>query len=181
MPLRSPPRSKEDAPMSASPTSTADVSPELLALQRLYHWERTAPDRVVLTQPMGGSALRDFTWRQLMDQTRRMAAHLKSQGIAPGDRVALLSKNTAWWLMADFAILMAGGVSLPLYPTLAASTVGQILRHSESKLLFVGKLDGWEAMKPGVPAELACIAMPLAPATTYPAWDDIVARTPPLG
>ena len=66
--------------------SATEISPDLLALQRLYHWERTAPDRVVLTQPMGGGALREFTWRELMDQTRRMAAHLKSQGIAPGDR-----------------------------------------------------------------------------------------------
>ena len=64
--------------------SATDIASDLLALQRLYHWERTAPERVVLTQPMGGGALRDFTWRELMDQTRRMAAHLKSQGIAAG-------------------------------------------------------------------------------------------------
>jgi long-chain acyl-CoA synthetase len=86
-----------------------------------------------------------------MDQTRRMAAHLQSLGLKPGDKVALLSKNTAHWLMSDFAIWMAGCVSVPLYPTLAAGTIRQILEHSESKLLFVGKLDGWEGMKPGVP------------------------------
>jgi long-chain acyl-CoA synthetase len=134
--------------------SASEIPSDLLALQRLYHWERTVPDRVVLTQPVGGGALREFTWRELMDQTRRMAAHLKGLGIAPGDRVAILSKNTAWWLMADFAIWMAGGVSVPLYPTLAAQTISQILNHSEAKLLFVGKLDGWEAMRPGVPAGL---------------------------
>jgi long-chain acyl-CoA synthetase len=160
--------------------SATQIPSELLALQRLYHWERSAPERVVLTQPMGGGVVRDFTWRQLMDQTRRMASHLLSQGIAPGDRVAILSKNTAWWLMADFAVWMAGGVSVPLYPTLAASTVRQILQHSESKLLFVGKLDGWDAMKAGVPADLPCIALPLAPPTVYPAWDDLVARSSPL-
>jgi long-chain acyl-CoA synthetase len=163
-----------------STMSGTEIPSDLLALQRLYHWERSAPDRVVLTQPMGGGALREFTWRELMDQTRRMAAHLKSQGIAPGDRVAILSKNTAWWLIADFAIWMAGGVSVPLYPTLAAQTIEQILRHSESKLLFVGKLDGWDGMKPGVPIALPGIAMPLSPPTGYPSWDDIVARAAPL-
>src|SRR5262245_12206904 len=168
-------RRREGQPMSAT-----DVPAELLALQRLYHWERAAPERVVLTQPMGGGALREFTWRALIDQARRMAAHLRSQGIAPGDRVAILSKNTAWWLMADFAIWIAGGVSVPLYPTLAAPTIRQIIEHSESKLVFVGKLDGWDAMKSGVPKVLPCIALPLAPATTSPAWDDIVARTPPV-
>ena len=66
--------------------------------------------------------------------------------------MAILSKNCAWWLMSDLAIWMAGHVSVPLYPTLAPETIRQILEHSEAKALFVGKLDGWEGMKPGVPA-----------------------------
>ena len=161
------------------------IDPSRLALQRLYEWERTAPDRVVLTQPMGGGEVREFTWAQVMDPARRMAAWLKAQGLQPGDRVALISKNTAWWLMTDFAIWMAGGVSVPLYPTLAADTIGQIVGHSEARWLFIGKLDGWAGMKPGVPAGLPCIRMPLAPAMAeMPAgtleWDDIVGRTAPL-
>ena len=56
---------------------TMAVAADALALERLYHWERTAPDRVVLTQPMGGGAVKDFTWREVLDQTRRMAAHLR--------------------------------------------------------------------------------------------------------
>ncbi len=162
---------------------TTTVASDALALQRLYHWEATAPERIALTQPMGGGALRDYTWRELMDQCRRMAAHLQSLGLQPGDRVALLSKNTAHWLMSDFAIWLAGYVSVPLYPTLAAGTIRQILQHSGARLLFVGKLDGWEAMKPGVPAGLPCIGLPLAPpdvARSYPGWDDITARTAPL-
>jgi long-chain acyl-CoA synthetase len=160
--------------------SRAPVSPDSLALQRLYHWEKTTPNRIVFTQPMGGGQTQTFTWTQVLDQTRRMAAHLKKLGLAPGDKVALLSKNTAWWLMADWAIWMAGGVSVPLYPTLAASTIRQILDHSEAKLLFVGKLDGFDGMKAGIPDGLPCIGMPLAPKNAYPAWDDIVANTKPL-
>ena len=159
---------------------TAAIAPEHLALQRLYHWEKSAPERRVFTQPLGGGVLRTMNWRELMDETRRMAAHLQSYGFAPGSRIAILSKNCAHWLMSDWAIWMAGHVSVPLYPTLAADTIRQILQHSEAKLLFVGKLDGWEAMKPGVPAGLPCIAYPLAPPTDYPGWDEIVKRTPPL-
>ena len=155
-------------------------SPDALALQRLYHWERSEPDRVVLTQPLGGGAARDYTWAQLMGESRRMAAHLQSLGFAPDSRIAILSKNCAHWLMCDFAIWMAGFVSVPLYPTLAAGTIRQILEHSESRLLFVGKLDGWDAMKPGVPDGLPCIAMPLAPPTGCAPWAGIVAATPPL-
>jgi long-chain acyl-CoA synthetase len=161
-------------------TAPGPVTADALALQRLYHWERTAADQIVLTQPLGGGAVRDFTWAQLMDETRRMAAHLQSLGLPPGSCIAILSKNCAHWLMCDFAIWMAGFVSVPLYPTLAAGTIRQILEHSEAKLLFVGKLDGWEAMKPGVPANLPCISTPLSPPNTYTRWDDIVKNTAPL-
>jgi len=156
------------------------VDPDTLALQRLYHWEKTAPDQVIFTQPMGGGEVKTYTWAQAMDQARRMAAHLASQGLRPGDRIALISKNTAWWLMADWAIWMAGGVSVPLYPTLAAETIRQILTHSGARLLFIGKLDGWDGMKAGVPAGLPCIRLPLAPPGDAPTWDDIVDRTSPL-
>ncbi|HEV8312375.1 MAG TPA: AMP-binding protein [Burkholderiaceae bacterium] len=160
------------------------VAAETLALQRLYHWEATAPDRVILTQPSrdghGTLVVRDYTWRQVMDEVRRMAAHLQSMGFPKGSNIALLSKNTAHWLMADFAIWLAGHVSVPLYPTLAADTIRQILAHSEAKLLFVGKLDGWDAMKPGVPPQLPCIALPLSPPSHYPHWEEIVVRTQPL-
>jgi long-chain acyl-CoA synthetase len=157
------------------------VKPEALALQRLYHWERSCPVKVALTQPMGGGVVRDYTWRELMDESRRMAAHLKSRGFEPGSRIALLSKNTAHWLMADFAIWMAGYVSVPLYPTLAPATIRQILEHSEASLLFVGKLDGWEAMRAGVPDSLPVIRLPLAPADAGGAtWGEVTAATAPL-
>ena len=156
---------------------------EMLALQRLYHWERTAPDRIALTQPMGAGVIRDFTWGEVAEAVRRMAAHLKAQGWEPGSKVALLSKNCAWWLMSDLAIWKAGYVSVPLYPTLAHDTVAQILTHSEARACFIGKLDGWEGMKPGVPAGLPCISYPLSPADaigSYEGWEAICARNPPL-
>ena len=159
------------------------VSADTLALQRLYHWEKTTPERVLFTQPLGGGQVATYTWRQVMDQVRRMAAHLQSLGLQPGDKIALLSKNTAHWMMADWAIWLGGFVSVPLYPTLAAGTIRQILAHSESKLLFIGKLDGWGGMKPGIPAELTCIGLPLAPddvVKAYPTWEGLVAKTKPI-
>jgi long-chain acyl-CoA synthetase len=159
------------------------IAPDLLALQRLYHWEKTAPNRVALTQPMGAGAVQDFTWSEIGDQVRRMAAHLQSQGWEPGSKVAILSKNCAWWMMSDLAIWMAGHVSVPLYPTLAAETVRQILTHSEAKACFVGKLDGWEGMKPGVPEGLPCISYALSPLDaieSHEGWDAICGRHQPL-
>jgi long-chain acyl-CoA synthetase len=164
---------------------SSTVAPDALALQRLYHWEKTAPDRVVFTQPYDGAAkgtgpVRTWTWKQALDETRRMAAHLQGLNLPPKSNIALISKNCAHWLMTDWAIWMAGHVSVPLYPTLAAETIRQILEHSESKLLFVGKLDGWDGMKAGVPKGLPCISYPLSPKNDYPTWDDIIAKTAPL-
>ena len=159
------------------------VSSDQLALQRLYFWEKTAPNRIALTQPMGGGVIRDFTWAQVGDEARRMASHLKSQGWEPGAKVAILSKNCAWWLMSDLAIWMAGYVSVPLYPTLAHGTVRQILEHSEARACFVGKLDDWELMKPGVPSDMPCISYPLSPPDaikSYEGWDAIIARNKPI-
>ena len=159
------------------------IAAEFLALQRLYHWEKTEPNRVALTQPMGGGVVQDLTWAQVGDQVRRMAAHLKQQGWEPGSKVAILSKNCSWWMMSDLAIWMAGYVSVPLYPTLAPETIRQILTHSESKACFIGKLDGWDHMKPGVPADLPCMSYPLSPPDAiraYEGWDAICARTEPL-
>lgn len=156
------------------------VPEEYLPLQKLYRWERERGDQICMTQPLGGGVTRDFTWRQTLDEARRMATHLKSFGWPSGAHVAILSKNCAWWLMADYAIWLAGFVSVPVYPTLTAASVRQILEHSDAKACFVGKLDDWQRMKDGVPAGLDCIRFPLSPELECPRWDDIVARTPPL-
>src|SRR5688572_12294071 len=102
-----------------------------LPLQRLYHWEKTCPAKVYLTQPMGGGAARDWTWSQAADEARRMAAHLRSMGLPAGSNIAILSKNCAHWILSDLAIWLAGHVSVPLYPTLTADSIRQILEHCE--------------------------------------------------
>ncbi|MEO7401769.1 MAG: AMP-binding protein [Polaromonas sp.] len=159
------------------------VTSNMLALKRLYHWERTAPRQIALTQPMGGGLVQDFSWGDVAGQARCMAAHLKAQDWEPGSNIAILSKNCAWWLMSDLAIWMAGHVSVPLYPTLAPATIAHILTHSEAKACFVGKLDNWEAMKPGVPAGLPCISYPLSPPDairSYPGWESICEKQAPM-
>lgn len=150
-------------------------------LDRAFHWERMAGDRRWLTQPMGGGRVETWTWKEALDETRRMAAYLAGLGLPRGSTIALCSKNCAWWVMADLAIWMAGHVSVPLYPVLTAELVHHILDHSQSKLLFVGKLDAvWEQMRKGVPAGLPCIAFPLSPPGAGASWDDIVAAHAPL-
>jgi long-subunit acyl-CoA synthetase (AMP-forming) len=149
-------------------------------LDYIYDHEATHPDAVYLTQPIGGGQVVDYTWAQTLDQARRMAAHLQSLGLEPGARIAILSKNSAHFIMAELAIWIAGGTTVAIFPTETADTIRYVLEHSGASLLFVGKLDIWEQQTPGVPAGLPCIALPLSPPTAFETWDVIIARTPPL-
>ena len=155
-----------------------DVDSQLL--NRAYTWERQKPSDLFMTQPMGGSEVRLYTWEKTLDEARRMAAYLQSFGFPLGSSIALLSKNCAHFVMTDLAIWMAGYVSVALYPTLQPQTVRYILEHSGATLLLVGKLDDWDSMKAGVPDGLPMVSYPLSPPNDLPTWDDIVRTTDPI-
>ncbi|MCU0700627.1 MAG: AMP-binding protein [Myxococcaceae bacterium] len=156
------------------------MSTSPLQLESLYSFEKNRPQARWLIQPMGNGAVKEFTFAEAMAEARRLATHLKSLGLPPKSNIALFSKNTAWWLISDIAIWMAGHISVPLYPTLTAETIGQILDHSESRLIIIGKLDGFAAMEPGIPASLPRILTPLAPNTRGEAWDTIQKASAPM-
>ena len=151
-----------------------------LMLDDILDHEEKLRDHIYLTQPIGGNQVVDYTWGQAVDQSRRMATYLQSQGFPRGARIAILSKNCAHFIMAEVAIWMAGYTTVAIFPTETAETINYVLTHSEASLLFVGKLDTWPQQQPGVPQGLPCVAFPLAPKTAFDTWDAIVARTAPI-
>jgi long-chain acyl-CoA synthetase len=62
---------------------------------------------------------------------------LKKLGLRKGDRCGLLSENRWEWAVADFAMMTAGIVSVPLYPTLTGEQIHYMLENSESRAVFV--------------------------------------------
>ena len=159
---------------------TMSEAPSKLLLDAVYEHERRTPDRVYLTQPVGGGGVVDYTWGDTLAQARRMAAHLRSLELPPNSHIALISKNCAHFIICDLAIWLAGHVSVALYPTLNADTVSYILDHSEARLVFIGKLDDWEEIRKGIPGDMPGIALPLAPETPYAAWDTVIAGHEPI-
>jgi long-subunit acyl-CoA synthetase (AMP-forming) len=153
-----------------------------LMLDYLYDHEANRAKQVYLTQPLGGGQVKDYTWAEVMSEARRMAAHLRTLGLSPGDKVAMLSKNCAHFFIAEIAIWMAGYTTVAIFPTEGPDTIRFVLEHSDSKVLFVGKLDNWAGQVSGVPANIKRIAMPLGPkgADAGDKWDDLIAKTPPL-
>ena len=148
-------------------------------LEMLYKWEQETPNKIYMRQPIK-DVWHDWTWKETANQVRKMAAYLKSLNLPEGSRIGILSKNCAHWMFSDLAIMMAGHVSVPLYPNLNAETLKQILEHSETQVLFVGKLDDYESMRPGVPANMQCIAYPFYTEEGYPVWDDLVQDVTPI-
>ena len=121
-------------------------------LEYFLHWERETPNAVFLRQPKG-SNWKEYSWREVGFEARKIQANLTRLGIHKGDRVALLSQNCAEWIMTDIGIMMGGFVSVPLYANVNASTLNDILTHSEAKLLFIGKMNDkdWDAVKHSIP------------------------------
>lgn len=155
------------------------VAEDDLPLACVERWQRERREHIFLTQPMGGK-VRDWTWAQAAGEARRIAAYLKAQDWEPGSRVAILSRNCAWWIMADLAIWMAGYVSVPIYPSLNSRGIRHIMEHSESKACFLGATDDQEVARSGVPAGVSCVRFPTASAGDAPGWDAVLAAHAPI-
>jgi long-subunit acyl-CoA synthetase (AMP-forming) len=151
----------------------------MTAHKALAAWAGRMPDREFLLQPVDGQ-LHAITFSEALDQARRMAAALLSLGMKPGDRVAILAKNSAEWVLADLSIAIAGLVSVPIYPTANADTVAYIIGHSEAKALFIGKLDEPDAIAKAVPEALPTIAFPYPTIECEHDWPEMIDNAEPI-
>ena len=147
-------------------------------LECLYHWEKERAHANYLHQPWSNGRVETFNWGRVMKEARSMAAYLQSLRLEPKSKIALMSANCAHWFMADYAIWMAGHVSVPIYPTLAKDDVSYIVEHSQSRIFFAGKMEHWDQIKPGI--SIPCLAFPHNSDSQIPSWEKIVAETDPL-
>ena len=150
----------------------------LSPLEMMYRWEVEKADMVYLSQPIDGVS-HNWTYKETMNEVRKMASYIKSLNLERNSKIAILSKNCAHWIMTDLAIMMSGHVSVPLYPNLSAETLNKILLHSETQLLFVGKLDGFGKMKSGIPERMSCITYPFY-SEDYPKWNELTKDINPI-
>jgi long-chain acyl-CoA synthetase len=77
-----------------------------------------------------------FSYSDVDASSSKVAKALGAQGLVPGDRVALLSENSPWWCMAYLGIIKAGGIVVPILTDFIAEQIGNIIRHSEAKILI---------------------------------------------
>ncbi len=147
-------------------------------LDAFAYWVDTTPDKVFLRQPIN-RVFKEYTFKEADQEIRKIAAALNGMGLSDGSHVALLAKNCAHWVMADLAIMMAGCISVPLYATISAESIHEILVHSESKAIIVGKLDDYNQQKSGIP-DIPVIGVELYDIKAQYGWDELVSKNQPL-
>ena len=117
---------------------------------------RETPDDVAIEELVVGGAPADLslTWVQWREASRAFAAALVEDGVERGDRVAVLAGNRVMWPIAEIGILMAGGVSVGVYPTSAPNQVRDVLADCEAVAIVVDgpdQLDKVLAVAPELP------------------------------
>ncbi|MBU4180293.1 MAG: long-chain fatty acid--CoA ligase [Gammaproteobacteria bacterium] len=80
---------------------------------------------------------RSWSWNQTAEAVREIAHGLMALGFAPHETASILSNTTVEWVLADLAVLSAGGVSNGIYPTDAADQVQFLCEDSGTTVLFV--------------------------------------------
>lgn len=82
-----------------------------------------------------------LTYQEAVWHAKELAAGLICLGLRAGDRVAIFSPNRPRWIIADQAIQMAGGISVPLYPTLTPRQLALLMRNSQARFAIAGSHD----------------------------------------
>lgn len=162
---------------------SANLDTAKTLLDYFYEHEQNKANEVYLRQPIEG-VWKTYTWAEVGHQVRCMASAIKAMNLAPNTHIGIISKNCAHWIMADLAIMMSGHISVPFYATLTAKQLNEVLTLSDTKVLFLGKLETWEQQKSGLTNDIQCISFPHLPGNSeikgYPTWDDLVAKHKPL-
>ena len=153
--------------------------PQETPLSAFYTWEKQTPEQTFLRQPISDN-WRSWSYREAGNEIRRIAAALISLNLPAQSNIAILSKNCAHWIMADLAIMMSGHVSVPVYPTLSASGVREILQHSGASLIFLGKLDDYEQQRSAVDPKIQRISFPFYGPNDGLKWEDLLKLHEPV-
>lgn len=121
--------------------TTQQPPADLPSIPALLAWRaRQTPDWPA-AQVRANDAWRSLDWGTMAQRSEALARALVAAGVEPGDRVAIWCRTRLEWSLLDFAVLMAGAVSVGLYPSLTLAQATQQLQRADCRLLFVERLE----------------------------------------
>ncbi len=95
-----------------------------------------APDQIVMSIERGGEWI-GVTSQQFLAEVVAVAKGIVANGVEPGERIGIMSRNRYEWTLVDYAIWYAGAVSVPVYETSSAEQVEWILTDSNAVAVFL--------------------------------------------
>ena len=126
---------------------------------KFYEWEKKFKDRPLLRQPFGNK-WEEYTWGEVGEMARKLASGLKSLGLRDNAHIGIYSKNCREWVISDLAIVMAGYISVPFFPSLNGDELSHLLDFGDVDALFIGKIETWDKIKDILPEKLPIIKYP---------------------
>ncbi len=78
-----------------------------------------------------------ITYGEFGTMVCNLAAAFSAKGIQRGDRIALISESRPEWVATDFAAILLGAITVPMFPTLTAKQVEYVVQHSGAKAIIV--------------------------------------------
>ncbi len=145
--------------------------------EQARHWASTQPDQIWMRDLVESSSV-DYPWGATVAEIDRVASWLEL-AFGQGERMALLSKNRAHWIMADLAVINSGNVAVPLFTTHAQATAEYILSFTEAKVLFLGETENWSSVKTVLPEGCLLVTLPgVACDLPHKKWEELVADAP---
>ena len=122
-----------------------------------------------------GDQFTEWNWSDANNEINAVAAWLEQRYGSSKNNVVLLSRNRAHWMLADFAIIESGNVTVPMFTTLPAPTAKYIFDFTDARLLILGETDNWDAVQGVLPDGIDIVTLPgveiESPHTT---WEDIL-------
>jgi len=118
-----------------------------LLFELLEHQQRRHPLDYAFASKEQGTWKR-YSTAQALDEINQVALGLIAMGLQPGDRIATVSNNRPEWNFLDLAMLQAGGVHVPLYPTITDQDYRYILEHAEVRWVMVSDASLYERIEP---------------------------------
>jgi long-chain acyl-CoA synthetase len=107
-----------------------------LAAMYLDRVERT-PDKDAFYYPDTSETWQTLKWSEVHARVKSWASGLRALGLEDEERIAILSSTRSEWVLADLAVLCAGGATTTIYPSSTPDECTFILADSEAKFVFV--------------------------------------------
>ena len=162
-------------PSTAEPDVAVDADVTTIA-DLPFHMMGRFPKPVTMGRCRGDEII-ELSSKEVFERIRDLSLGVRALGISAGDRVAIISESRPEWLLCDLAVLTAGAVTVPIYPTLSASQARYILQDSGARLAIVStrlQLEKVQEVRHLLPALEAVVAMDGAAAAGVPASTSVL-------